>query len=306
MKALVTGATGFVGGRLVETLAERGSEVRCLVRDKARAEHLAEAGHELHEGDVLRPETLTGAALGVDVAYFLVHSMGRGGDEDFEDRERRAAKAFAEMAEREGVKRVIYLGGLGDEPGSAHLRSRHMTATILSEHGPPLTYFRAAMVVGAKSESYQTLKSLVARLPVMIAPRWLSTDTQPIAIDDAIEYLAQAPEIEESAGREVQIGGPDVLSYGDMLDEMAVVLGKRARPKIPVPMLSPTLSSMWIGLVTPVDTGVARPLVEGLSTRTVVTDPSGAEPFDVEPTSFRDALRSAHEEETGRVAAAAA
>jgi uncharacterized protein YbjT (DUF2867 family) len=305
VKALVTGATGFVGGRLVEALSERGHEIRCLVRDAKRAQHLADAGHELHEGDVLRPETLVGACEGVDVAYYLVHSMGRGGDDSFEERERKAAKGFAEVARSEGVERVIYLGGLGDNPGSEHLRSRHMTATILSEHGPPLTYFRAAMVVGAKSESYRTLKSLVERLPAMLAPKWLSTTTQPIAIDDAIEYLAQAPSVQASEGREVQIGGPDVLSYGEMLDEMAHVLGKRPRPKLPVPVLSPRLSSLWIGLVTPVDAGVARPLVEGLSTRTVVTDRSGAEAFDVEPTPFREALERAHAEDTERVAATA-
>ena len=289
----------------MEALAERGAELRCLVRDADRAQHLADAGHELHEGDVLRPETLAGAFRGTQVAYYLVHSMGRGSDEEFEERERRAAKAFAQVAEREGVKRVIYLGGLGDQPQSAHLRSRHLTGTILAEHGPPLTYFRAAMVVGARSESYRTLKSLVERLPAMLAPRWLSTTTQPIAIDDAIEYLAQAPEVAESAGREVQIGGPDVLSYGEMLDEMARVLGKRPRPKLPVPVLSPGLSARWIGLVTPVDAGVARPLVEGLSTRTVVTDPSGSAAFGIEPTPFREALRRAHAEEAGRVPAAA-
>jgi uncharacterized protein YbjT (DUF2867 family) len=306
MKALVTGATGFVGGRLVEALHQRGFEVRCLVRDADRATHLADAGHELHEGDVLRPETLAGAGDGVDVAYFLIHSMGRGSDDEFEERERKAARTFAEMTEREGVKRVIYLGGLGENPESAHLRSRARTATILAEHGPPLTYFRASMVVGAKSESYLTLKSLVERLPAMLAPKWLSTTTQPIAIDDAIEYLAQAPTVEESIGREVQIGGPDVLSYGEMLDEMARVLGKRPRPRLPVPVLSPTLSSKWIGLITPVDSGVARPLVEGLSTRTVVTDTSAAAAFDVEPTPFRDALRAAHEDETRESEPAAA
>jgi uncharacterized protein YbjT (DUF2867 family) len=298
VKALVTGATGFVGGRLVEALDARGADVRCLVRDADRAQHLAEAGHELHEGDVLRPETLAGAGEGVDVAYYLVHSMGRGSDDDFEERERRAARAFAHVAAREGVERVIYLGGLGDQPDSKHLRSRHRTAAILAEHGPPLTYFRAAMVVGAKSESYRTLSYLVKRLPAMVAPRWLATTTQPIGIDDAVEYLAQAPSVPESAGREVQIGGPDVLSYGEMLDEMARVLGKRPRPKIPVPVLSPRLSSLWIGLVTPVDAGVARPLVEGLATRTVVTDPTGAAPFDVAPIGLREALQRAYDEDS--------
>jgi uncharacterized protein YbjT (DUF2867 family) len=303
VKALVTGATGAVGGRLVEALAERGFELRCLVRDAERASHLADAGHELHEGDVLKPDTLAGAGEGVDVAYYLIHSMGRGGDDDFEERERRSARAFAEVMSREGVERVIYLGGLGDDPGSEHLRSRHETAKILAEHGPPLTYFRAAMVVGAASESYKTLRYLVERLPAMIAPRWLSTTTQPIAIDDAIEYLAEAPSIPETAGREVQIGGTDVLSYGEMLDVMARVLGKRPRPKIPVPVITPRLSSLWIGLVTPVDAGVARPLIEGLSTRTVVTDPSAAELFDVDPVGAEEALRRAYREE--REAAAA-
>ena len=301
----MTGATGFVGGRLVEALSERGAEVRCLVRDTGRAQELADAGHELHEGDVLRPDTLTGAGEGIDVAYYLVHSMGRGSDDDFEEREERAARGFADVMRREGVERVIYLGGLGEQPESKHLRSRHRTAEILSEHGPPLTYFRAAMVVGAKSESYRTLRFLVSRLPAMVAPRWLSTTTQPIGIDDAVEYLAEAPSVPESAGREVQIGGPDVLSYGEMLDEMARVLGKRPRPKVPVPVLSPRLSAMWIGLVTPVDAGVARPLVEGLSTRTVVTDESGAEPFDVEPTPLREALRRACAEEREAAAVAA-
>ncbi|HYH58270.1 MAG TPA: NAD(P)H-binding protein [Thermoleophilaceae bacterium] len=294
MKALVTGATGFVGGRLAERLGDDGVAVRCLVRDASRARHLAEAGHELHEGDVNEPDSLSGAGEGVDVAYYLVHGMGRGSDdEDFEESERRAAAGFARMARREGVARVVYLGGLGDEPGSKHLRSRHATAQTLGEEGPPLTYFRAAMVVGAGSESYRTLRYLVERLPAMIAPRWLKTKTQPIAIDDVLGYLAAAPGVDASAGREIQIGGPDVLSYGEMLDRMAAALDTYRRPKVPVPLLTPWLSSLWIGLITPVDAGVARPLVEGLSTETVVTDPSGAGLFDVEPTPFDEALRTA-------------
>src|SRR3954466_4670189 len=299
MRVLVTGATGFVGGRLVEALVADGLEVRCMVRDATsdRARALAEAGRELHEGDVLDPGSLRGAGQDVDIAYYLVHSMGRGGDGDFEERERRAARAFADMARDEGVDRVAYLGGLGDQPSSKHLRSRHETAEILGEHGPPLTYFRAAMVVGSKSESYRTLRYLVERLPAMIAPSWLKTPTQPIGVDDVVAYLSQAPSVPESEGREVQIGGPDVLSYGDMLDVMARALGKRRRPKLPVPFLTPALSSLWIGLVTPVATRVGRPLVEGLSTETVVTDPSGARLFDVEPESFEDALRKALEEE---------
>jgi uncharacterized protein YbjT (DUF2867 family) len=290
MRALVTGGTGFVGGRLAERLTARGVQVRALVRDRARAGHL---DAELHEGDVLDPPSLAGAGRDADVAYYLIHSMGRGGDGDFEQREAKAARAFAEMAARDGVGRVVYLGGLGDGEASRHLRARHETARILAAHGPPLTYFRAGMVVGAGSESYETLRHLVQRLPVMIAPAWLATDTQPIGIDDVLEYLALAPEIPEAAGREVQIGGPDVLTYGDMLDAMADVLGVRRRPRVPVPLVTPWLSSLWIGLVTPVDAGVARPLIESLRSRTVVTDPSGAALFDVTPRPFADALRAA-------------
>jgi uncharacterized protein YbjT (DUF2867 family) len=295
MRALVTGATGFVGGRLVEALAGEGIEVRCMVRDSKSdgARKLADAGHELREGDVLDPGSLKGLGRGVDIAYYLIHAMGSGDDGDFEERERRSARAFADMTRSEGVGRVAYLGGLGEEPGSKHLRSRHATAEILREHGPPLTYFRAAMIVGSQSASYLTLRHLVGRLPVMIAPSWLKTPTQPIAVDDVIAYLSQAPYVEESTGREIQIGGPDVLSYGEMLDAMATALGKRPRPKLPVPLLSPALSSLWIGFVTPVDTEVARPLVEGLATKTVVTDPSGAQLFDVEPRPLAEALGEA-------------
>lgn len=298
MHALVTGATGFVGGRLARALGEDGLDVRCLVRDRRRASSLEEAGHELHEGDVLDPGSLRGAGRGVDVAYYLIHSMGRGqAGGDFEESERAAARAFARMARDEGVGRVVYLGGLGDTPSSKHLRSRHETAEVLAAEGPPLTYFRAAMVIGAGSESYRTLRYLVERLPVMVAPAWLRTRTQPIAIDDVLTYLRSAPQVPESSGREVQIGGPDVLSYGDLLVRMAHVLGRRPRPMLPVPLLSPRLSSLWIGLVTPVDVGVARPLVEGLSTETVVTEPSPAAPFGVRALDVDEALRRAVDEE---------
>ena len=297
VRALVTGATGFVGGRVAEALSSQGHQVRCLVRDKQRSAPLLGKGFELHEGDVLDPGSLEGAGRDIDVAYYLVHLMGRGGDGDFAEQEEQAAHAFAKMAGGEGIGRVIYLGGLGDNPASKHLRSRHETARILAAHGPPLTYFRAAMVVGAASESYRTLRYLVQRLPVMVAPSWLDTPTQPIGIDDAVSYLTQAPEIGDSAGREVQIGGPDVLSYGDMLDRMARALGKEPRPRLSVPLLSPWLSSLWLGLITPVDTGVARPLIEGLRTKTVVTDPSGAALFAIEPLSFDETLWRALAEE---------
>jgi uncharacterized protein YbjT (DUF2867 family) len=295
--ALVTGATGFVGGRLANALADDGWHVRGLVRDRSRAGDLADRGVELLEGDVLDADSLQGAGEGAEIAYYLVHSMGRGGDGDFEEREERGAQNFVQMAKREGVARVVYLGGLGDEPRSKHLRSRRRTAEILREHGPPLTYFRAAMVVGAGSESYRTLRFLVQRLPAMIAPSWLATPTQPIAVDDVVAYLRSAPDVRASEGREVQIGGPNVLSYGEMLDRMAHALGTYPRPKLPVPFLTPWLSSLWIGLVTPVDAEIARPLIEGLSTPTTVTDPSGAADFDIEPVPFPVALARALEED---------
>jgi uncharacterized protein YbjT (DUF2867 family) len=294
-KALVTGATGFIGGRLVHALAAAGVEVRCLVRDPNRpaARALASAGHELVVGDPLRPGSLVGAGRGVEAAYYLIHSMGRGGPRDFEASERAAAAEFARMARAEGVQRIIYLGGLGDQPHSRHLRSRHQTALTLAAEGPPLTYFRASMVVGARSESYRTLRYLVERLPAMIAPAWLANATQPIGVDDTIRYLCDALFVPGSAGREVQIGGPDILAYGDMLDRAAEALGLPRRPRVPVPLITPWLSSLWIGLVTPVDAAIARPLIEGLSSPTVVSDPSGMELFEIEPIGFDEALRRA-------------
>lgn len=252
---------------------------------------------ELHEGDITDADSLAGAGADVEVAYYLVHAMGGGGG--YAERERIGATNFGRMAKREGIGRVVYLGGLGGDNASEHLQSRHQTARVLMTEGPPLTYFRAAMVVGAGSESYKTLRYLVGRLPVMITPNWLRTDTQPIGIDATVEYLRRAPGVPESAGREVQIGGPDILSYADMLDRMAIAMGKEPRRQIPVPLITPWLSSLWLGLVTPVDTNVARPLIEGLTSATVVTDPSGAEPFGVSPESFDEALRRAFVEEGG-------
>jgi uncharacterized protein YbjT (DUF2867 family) len=256
---------------------------------------LQRLGCEIRRGDVTDEASLAGAGEQIDVAYFLVHAMA--GGSGYQQREHSGAQNFARMAKREGIARIVYLGGLGDESVSEHLRSRHETALTLAADGPPLTYFRAAMVVGARSESYRTIRHLVKRLPVMIAPSWLRKATQPIGIDDVVEYLRRAPDVPESRGREVQIGGPDVLSYADMLDRMALAMGIRPRPKLPVPFITPSLSALWLGLVTPVDTNVARPLVEGLTTATVVTDPSGAAPFGISPAPFDETLRRALAEE---------
>jgi uncharacterized protein YbjT (DUF2867 family) len=294
---LIAGATGFVGARLARSLLDEGVDVRALVRRPGdeRARALANEGAELRQGDVTDAATLDGAFGDTGTAYYLVHEMA--GGRGFEERELAGARNFARAAGSAGVGRIVYLGGLGDDSASKHLRSRHATALALREAGPPLTYFRAAMVVGAGSESYRTLRYLVKRLPVMLAPSWLRTDTQPIAADDVVAYLARARDLPPSEGREVQIGGPEVLAYGDMLDRMADAMGVPRRPKVPVPLLTPWLSAAWLGLVTPVDTNVARPLVEGLRTPTVVTDGAPAAAFGIDPIPFDEALRRALREE---------
>lgn len=289
---LIAGATGYVGGLLADELSERGRDVRCLARRPEQARQRFGDRCEVVQGDVLEPKTLAPALEGVDLAYYLVHSMGRGSDGDFVERDRRGARNFAEAASAAGVGRIVYLGGLG-EGQSAHLRSRQETAEALASTGIPLTYFRAAIVIGSGSESLMTIAFLVKRLPAMVTPSWTSTKTQPIAAGDVVAYLAAAPDVPESSGREIEVGGREVTTYGGLLDLAAEAQGVRKRPRIGVPLLSPNLSSHWIGLVTPVDTGVAKPLVEGLTTETVVEDPSGMELFEVEPTPLRKAMNEA-------------
>lgn len=293
--ALVTGASGYVGSRLARELHALDQPVGCFVRDPSRVD--LDPAIAVHRGDMLDLDSLNAIGSDYTTAYYLVHSMGRGGDADYERRDVLAASNFGRFATTAGIERVIYLGGLGDRPASRHLRSRLQVGEILRKEGPPLTWFRAGMVVGAGSESYRTLRSLVERLPVMLAPSWLSTPTQAIGIGDVVRYLVEAPRIPATRSREIQIGSAETLTYGEMLDRMADALGLRRRPRIPVPLLTPWLSSHWIGLVTPVDAGVARPLIEGLSTDTTVTDSSGMALFDFRPRSFEQALREAIAEE---------
>lgn len=288
----VAGATGYIGGLLARRLRLDGHGVRALARHPERAGDLREAGCEVVRADVLEPETLGPALEGAGVAYYLVHSMGRGAGGDFAERDAQAARNFATAAAAAGVERIVYLGGLGE--GTKHLDSRHATAETLREGEVPVAYFRAAAVIGAGSESFRTVFYLVRRLPVMVTPRWVKTRTQPIAIADALGYLAAAADRERPLDREVQIGGPDVTTYGGMIDELAHALGRRRPLRITVPVLTPALSSLWIGLVTPVDAGVARPLIEGLATETVVTDPTGMALFpEVSGLPLRQALQDA-------------
>ena len=244
-----------------------------LARNPDRAEELAAIGCEVRRADVLEPDTLGPALQGAEVAYFLVHSMGRGGDGDFAQREQHSARNFAHAAAEAGVKRIVYLGGLGS--GSEHLNSRHATAVTLGAGDVPVAYYRAAAVIGAGSESFRTVYYLVRRLPAMVTPKWTTIRTQPIAVEDVITDLAAATDLSLPLDREIQLGGPDVTTYGGMIDELAAAMGRRPPIRVTVPVLTPRLSSLWVGLVTPVDPGVARPLIEGLSHETVVTDPSG-------------------------------
>jgi uncharacterized protein YbjT (DUF2867 family) len=289
----VAGATGYIGGLLCRRLVEEGQRVRALARNPEKAEDLKEAGCEVCRADVLEPGSLAPALEGTEVAYYLVHSMGRGGDGDFAERDHRGAENFAAAAAAAGVKRIVYLGGLGE--GSKHLDSRHETAQALQRGGVPVSYFRAAAVIGAGSESFRTAFYLVRRLPVMVTPRWVATRTQPVAV--AIAFLAAAADLQLAVDREIEIGGPDLTTYGGMIDELAEVQGRRPPLRITVPLLTPRLSSLWIGLVTPVDAGVAKPLIEGLATETIVRDPSGMALLDaVHRTPLDKALRAAVED----------
>jgi uncharacterized protein YbjT (DUF2867 family) len=290
----VAGSTGYIGGLLCRRLREEEREVRALARRPEGAEGLKEVGCEVRRADVLDPETLASALEGIEVAYYLVHSMGRGSDGDFAERDKRGAENFAAAAAGAGVKRIVYLGGLGE--GSKHLDSRHATAKTLQEGSVPVAYFRAAAVIGAGSESFRMALYLQRRLPVMITPRWVATRTQPIAVADAIAYLAAAADLALPVDRAIEIGGPDLTTYGGMIDELARALGRRPPMRITVPLLTPWLSSLWIGLVTPVDAGVAKPLIEGLATETIVRDRSGMELFpEIEPTRLQAALQGAAE-----------
>ncbi len=287
----IAGATGYIGGLLARRLLRSGTPVQALARRPEAAQALAAEGAALRRADVLDREALEVGLEGASVAYYLVHSMGRGSDAGFAARDRRGAANFAAAAAVAGVERIVYLGGLGQ--GSEHLDSRHETARVLGAGDVPLTYFRAAAVIGAGSESFRTVLYLVKRLPAMVTPRWVGTRTQPIAIADVIGYLSAAADLDLPLEREIEIGGPEVTTYGGMMDALARAMGKRPPLRITVPVLSPRLSSLWIGLITPVDAGIARPLIEGMATETVVRDRAGMELFDVPATPIDAAMRAA-------------
>jgi uncharacterized protein YbjT (DUF2867 family) len=291
---LVTGATGYVGGRLVPRLLNAGYSVRCLARDPSRLQGRSWDGAEIVQGDLLTPPTLVEALKGVEIAYYLVHSMAAG-EEGFEERDRQAARNFAQAAREADVKRIIYLGGLGEsgEALSPHLRSRQEIGQILRRSGPPVTEFRAAIIVGSGSISFEMLRYLTERLPVMICPRWVNTPCQPISIRDVLAYLTAAPGEPASTGRIIEIGGADVLTYKKMMLGYAEVR-KLSRLLIQVPVLTPRLSSYWVNLVTPIPTSISRPLIEGLRSPVVVTDSAAKDLFpQIKPMSYKAAVRLA-------------
>jgi len=283
---LLTGASGYVGGHLLAALTAAGHEVRALTRSPEAAG--LPDGTDVRRGDALSGEGIDDALAGCRTAYYLIHSMGQEGA-DFGERDRRAARRFAVAARAAGVERVIYLGGL--EGTSEHLRSRADTAAALAEHGPPLVHVRAAMVVGRGSASFEIVRHLVDHLPAMIAPRWVDTLTQPVAVADAVTALVAVAEAHDVLA-EVQLGGADVLTYREMMARYAALAGRRHRPLIKVPFFTPRLSSYWVALVTPVPLGMIQPLVEGLGAQMVVTEPPPPGINDA-PMGFDEAVRAA-------------
>lgn len=292
-RVLVLGATGYIGGLLVPILLERGHTVRCLVRDPAKLAGRPWADEvDVVKGDALELESLPAAFADVDTVFYLVHSMGGGAGSDFARRDRQAASNTALVAREQGVGRIVYLGGLGadDTELSEHLASRREVERVLAGTGVALTVFRAAVIVGAGSVSFRMVRYLAERLPVLITPKWVSTRVQPVAQDDVLRYLADTLTTPDSVGRTFEIGGGDVLTYGDMIRVYSRLRGLR-RALIPVPVLTPRLSSYWVGLVTPISSSIAIPLIQGLKSEVVVRDPVAREVFRFEPLSYEEAVR---------------
>lgn len=287
-RILVTGATGFVGHRLVAALVDQGHEVRAMTR---RPESYDGPGQPV-AGDVHDPDSLVEPLTDVTVAYYLVHSLD---DADFERKDADAARAFAKVAADQGVSQIVYLGGLGEEGSdmSAHLRSRREVEELLGASGVPVTVLRAAIVVGHGGISWELTRQLVKNLPAMVVPKWASTRTQPIAVDDVIRYLVGVCGRDEALGKVFEIGGPDQLTYVEMLRVAAEVGSGRRPPIIEVPVLTPRLSSYWLALVTDVDVTTGRNLIDSMGTEVVVSEQSIREVVPGEPIGYEEAVRRA-------------
>lgn len=298
---LLSGATGYVGGRLLKRLEAEGRPVRCLTRRPENLESYVAGTTEVVRGDVLDADSLDEALKGVETAFYFVHSMGTG--KDFEKEDRQGAQNFADAANKNGVRRIIYLGGLGDpQQGlSKHLRSRQETGQILRSSGAQVIELRASIIIGSGSLSFELIRALTERLPIMICPRWVETPAQPIAIEDVLAYLQAALDLPEGESKIYEIGGPDQVSYGGIMREYARQRGLY-RIMIPVPVLTPRLSSLWLGLVTPVYARIGRKLIESLRNPTLVQDRAAEADFDIKPRGLTEAIERALVNEDEEVA----
>lgn len=289
-KVLVTGAGGFIGRRLTKALLAEDVQVRCMVRKPTAP---PDGTIEIVQGDLLEPATLPMALDGVDTAYYLVHAMA-GGRTGFERRDREAAGNFVRAAEKAGVRRVIYLGGLGEtgDDLSEHLKSRLEVADILHSGKFATTFLRAAIIIGSGGASFEMVKALVERLPVMITPRWVTTRCQPIAVEDVVSYLVGCLKDERTTGGTYDIGGPDVLTYKEMMERFGIIRG-RSLFILPVPVLTPRLSSYWVGFITPVPPSVSMPLIEGLRNEVICREHAIRTLIPLQLTSYDEAVRRA-------------
>jgi len=296
MNVLVTGATGYIGSRLLPELLARGHRVRCLAREPRKLVAQGPTGVEVVEGDLLAPGTLPAALHGVEAAYYLIHSMGSGGA-SFAEKDRAAARNFAQAAAAAGVSRIVYLGGLGDGEGlSEHLKSRQETGEILRQGSVPVTELRAAIIVGSGSASFEIIRDLARKLPFMICPRWVTSRCEPIFVGDVLAYLTGVLDEPGTAGRTFEIGGGDVHTYADLMRICAEVMGRRVRI-VTVPFLTPRLSAYWLNLVTAVPMSIAYPLVEGLRNDVVCRDRSIRDRIPLPLVPYREAVARSLERE---------
>lgn len=296
MKVLLTGATGYVGGRLLPLLAQRSNLViNCLARQPQNVALPLEGQVNLYQGDLLEAASLTAAFEGVDVAFFLAHALGA--SKDFEAQELQSARNFASVAQNAGVKKIIYLGGLGEGSDlSAHLKTRQAVGEILRASGIPVIEFRASIIIGSGSLSFELVRALTEKLPIMITPRWVYSRAQPIAIRNVLEYLLAALDLDCEQSVIYEIGGPDQVAYADLMQEYANQRGLK-RWFIPVPFLTPWLSSLWLGLVTPVYARIGRKLIESLVNDTIVHDQRALKDFAIRPMGFKEAIVRAIDKE---------